>query len=142
MSMPPLQTFADEMACFSHYEKVYCAGPISTFDGIMVRFNKRDFLHLFYESSDRSGAKDVFSTRRAARIDWIKTALQDPNADVVQGWDNIKKTHTPDRRVCIVSGNYVVIIRITDVDKANILTAFVIDDPNVLTKLKSAPKWP
>jgi hypothetical protein len=142
MSMPPLQTFADQLVCFAHYEKVYCAAPIPTFDGIMVRFDKRDFLHLFFESSDRSGSKDVFSFRRSQRIDWIKAALQDPNAQVVQGWDPVKKVHTPDRRVCIVSGNYVVVIRILDVKKAKIHTAFVIDDPNVLTRLTAAPKWP
>jgi hypothetical protein len=140
--MPPLRTFADSVECFQHYEKLYCAGPIATFDGIMVRFSKRDFLHLFFESSDRNAAKDVFSTRRAQRIDWIKAALQDTQADVRQGWDDKKKVHTPDRRVCIVSGSYAVVIRIIDIDKANIVTAFVIDKPDVLAKLKSAPKWP
>ena len=139
--MPPLRTFADEVECGKHYNQVYCAGPIPTFDGIMVRFDKRDFLHLFFESSNRDGNKDTFSTRRAERIDWIKAALQDPKAELFQGYDNKTKVCRPDRRVCVVSGDYVVIIVLTDTKKAKIVTAFVIDDPDVLKSLKASPKW-
>lgn len=141
MAMPPLKTFADAVACGLHYKQVYCAGPIPTFDGIMVRFDKRDFLHLFFESSNRDGNKDSFSPRRAERIDWIKAALQDPAAELFQGYDNVKKTALPDSRVCLVSGDYVVVIDILDVKKAKIITAFVIDDPEVLKEIKGSPKW-
>jgi len=141
VSMPPLKTFGDAVECGKHYKQLYCAGPIPTFDGIMVRFDRVDFLHLFFESSKRDGNKDTFSTRRAERIDWIKAALQDPKAELFQGYDNKTKVCRPDRRVCVVSGNYVVIIVLTDVKKAKIVTAFVIDDPEVLKSLKASPKW-
>jgi hypothetical protein len=140
MSMPPLRTFASELECGLHYKQVYCSGPIPTFDGIMVRFDRRDFLHLFYESR-RGEKKNVFSIRRSERIDWIKGALQDPHAELFQGYDKETKSYDPERRVCVISGNYVVVIALTDVKKADIVTAYVIDDPNVLTKLRSGPKW-
>jgi hypothetical protein len=141
MAMPPLKTFDTELECGLHYKQVYCAGPIPTFDGIMVRFDRRDFLHLFFESSKRDGNKDSFSTRRAERIDWIKAALQDPEAELFQRYDNKRKVCRPDRRVCVVSGDYVVIIVLTAAKKAKIVTAFVIDDPEVLKSLKASPKW-
>jgi hypothetical protein len=141
VNMPPLKAFADSVECFEHYRKVYCSGPIPTFDGIMVRFRKEDFLHCFFESSNRDDQKDTFSTRRAERIDWIKAALQDPKAELFAGWDRKRKIHDRDRRVCVVSGDYVVIIALTDKDKAYIITAFVIDDPRVLESIKRSPKW-
>jgi hypothetical protein len=141
MSMPPLRHFADEVQCGLHYRNVYCAGPIPTFDGIMVRFDKRDFLHLFFDSSKRDGNKDKFSTRRAERIDWIKAALQDPNAELYQGYNNETKKPMPDRRVCLVSGDYVVIIDVLDKNRAKIITAYVVDKPEVLVLIKSNPKW-
>jgi len=141
MAMPPLKAFADAVECGKHYNQVYCAGPIPTFDSIMVRFDKRDFLHLFFESSKRDENKDTFSTRRAERIDWIKAALQDPDAELFQGYDNRTKTCKPDRRVCVVSGDYAVIIDVIDEKKAKIITAFVIDNPEVLKQIKSSPKW-
>lgn len=140
MAMPPLKTFADAVACGLHYKQLYCAGPIPTFDGIMVRFDKRDFLHLFFESR-RGEKKNEFSVRRAERIDWIKAALQDPAAELLQGYDKETKTYGPTRRVCVVSGNYVVIIVLTGIKTADIVTAYVIDDPDVLAKLRGSPKW-
>lgn len=139
--MPPLRRFADAVQCGLHYKQVYCSAPIQTFDGIMVRFDKRDFLHLFFESTKRDGNKDSFSTRRAERIDWIKAALQDPAAELYQGYDNRTRTSMPDRRVCVVSGDYVVIIDVLDEKKAKIITAFIVDDPEVLQSIKSGPKW-
>ncbi len=141
MSMPVLRRFASELECGLHYKEVYCAGPIPTFDGVMVRFDKRDFLHLFFESSRRDGDKDTFSTRRAERIDWIKAALQDPKAELFQGYDNRTKSCSPDRRVCVVSGDYVVVIDLLDEKRAKIITAFVIDDAEVLKSLRASPKW-
>jgi hypothetical protein len=141
MAMPPLKTFADEVECGLYYKQVYCSGPIPTFDGIMVRFDRRDFLHLFFESSNRDGNKDTFSTRRAERIDWIKAALEDPGADLYQGYDSETKTYLPGRRVCVVSGNYVVVISLLGGNRAKIVTAFVIDDPKVLALIKASPKW-
>jgi len=39
-----------------------------------------------YESSMRNNVKDMFSKERSARIDWIKATLENPAADIYQGW--------------------------------------------------------
>jgi hypothetical protein len=58
MSLPPLKTFANADECRAHFEAVYCSGPIPAFDGIQVRFRKRDFDHCFFESSHRDVSAD------------------------------------------------------------------------------------
>ena len=83
---------------------------MQTFDGIEVRFRKQHFDHCFFESVVTKD--DTFSQRRAERIDWIKAALEDPNAELWVGWDNKRKRPANDRRVVIVVQNYVVIIRV------------------------------
>ena len=50
-----------------------------------------DFKNLSYESSRRDTTKDTFSIKRSQRIDWIKTALQDPSSEMYVGWDRKKK---------------------------------------------------
>jgi hypothetical protein len=87
---PPLVHYDREDEYLSHYERVYCKGPIATFDGIEVRFRKGYFAHCFYESIHSKD--DTFSKRRAERIDWIRAALQDPKAELRVGWDNEKRT--------------------------------------------------
>jgi hypothetical protein len=65
MEYPPLVQYSTEAEYRSHYENVYCCGPITTFDGIKVRFRKEQFDHCFFESSKRDGSKDQFSLLRA-----------------------------------------------------------------------------
>jgi hypothetical protein len=77
--------FASEAECRAHFERIYCQGPITTFDVIMVRFRKKHFEHCFFESSGRNGIKDTFSPPRAERIDWIKAALEDPMSELYYG---------------------------------------------------------
>ena len=116
MAYPPLVKYPTEQEYRVHFERVYCQGTIRTFDDIEVRFRKAMFDHCFFESL--RWRDDTFSPRRAERIDWIKAALEDPNAELRLGWDNEKKRPANDRRVAIVVGNYVVIIRIYKPGKA------------------------
>lgn len=137
MAYPPLVYYEKEKEYRAHFERVYCQGPIQTFDKITVRFRKRDFDHCFFESVHTKD--DTFSIRRAERIDWIKVALEDTNAEHRVGWDNVRKRPFTDRRVAIVMGNYVVIIRIRD-PKADFVTAYVADG-GTIGKIRTNPQW-
>lgn len=146
MAYPALVHYGSVNEYRNHFTKIYCAGSITTFDGIAVRFRRRDFDHAFYESVHAKD--DTFSDKRAERIDWIKCALQDPDSECYIGWDNKKKRYLPERRVAIVVGNYVVIISIyADGRKADFVTAYLADsrDKNgrlaTIAKIKASPKW-
>jgi len=127
VTYPPLLNLANEAAYRVHFETTYCQGPIRTFDGIEVRFRKSDFDHCCFESSRRNGVKNKFSPKRAARLDWIKAALEDPSSERYQGWDKNRKRHDPNRRVTLVMGNYVVVIAIKGQNQADFVTAYVAD---------------
>ena len=138
MAYPPLVHYKTEQEYRQHFERVYCRGSIQTFDGIGVRFRQRMFSHCFFESViDKD---DTLSTRRAERIDWIKAALQDNNAELRLGWDNKKKRAANDRRVAIVVGSYVVIIRLYRPDKAEFVTAFVAGQ-RTISQIRRNPLW-
>lgn len=141
MSYPALVKYASEAEYQNHFERVYCKTPIATFDGIAVRFRKDMFQHAFYESSNRDGVKDVFSVKRSERIDWIRATLEDPKADLYVGWESKKKSYDSRRRVALVLGSYVVIIRIIQDKKANFVTAFLADTGRTLAMIKGGPKW-
>lgn len=148
MSYAPFVDYDNPEDYRRHFERVYCAGPIKTFDGIEVRFRKSRFGHDFYESSCRDKVKDQFSTERARRIDWIKKVLQDPAAELYQGWDNKMKRHDSKSRVALVVDGYVVVIRLTGAKKADFVTAYVTGNQptgrqriSTLDKIKSGPKW-
>ena len=148
MPYPPLVDYATEAEYRAHYERVYCSGPIMTFDGIAVRFRKNRFGHCFFESSQRDRTKDLFSTTRSARIDWIKAALQDPLSERFVGWDKVKKRYNRRRRVTIVMSNYVVVIQLTDNKKADFITAYLADTQGrggrftSVEQIRRGPKWP
>lgn len=147
MVYPPLVRYPSEDEYRRHFEHVYCREPIVTFDGIKVRFRKDQFKHSFYESSRRNAIKDQFSVPRAERIDWIKAALEDPASERYVGWDNRKKRYDKKRRVAIVMGNYVVIIRLKNASSAFFVTAFVADTlttptpHSTIDQIRKGPKW-
>jgi hypothetical protein len=141
VAYPPLLWYGTEAEYRAHFERVYCQRPIITFDEIAVRFRKGGFDHCFYESTRRNRVKDVFSIQRAERIDWIKAALQDPNAELYVGWDGKKKRYDRSHRVVLVLGNYVVVIRISGSQTAQFVTAYVADSPSTLAKIKRNPMW-
>lgn len=150
MTYPPLVSYASEAEYQKHFEDVYCKEPIATFDGIPVRFRKRDFHHAFFESV-RGGHDNLFSTKRAERIDWIKKTLQDPNADRYQGWDKKNKKYDKSRRVTVVMGNYIVVIVVrqnkrTGDQTGHFITAYVADTPakrgrpSTIDRIRRSPK--
>lgn len=111
------------------WEEEYCKEPIITFDNVVVRCYADQFDHLFFESADRRlKDKTILSYNRLEKIYWIKDTLQDASAILKKGWDNDKKEYFKDRRVAIVKGNYVVVIRFTGKLKAKITTAYEKDD--------------
>lgn len=138
MAYPPLVDYPTEQEYFKHYVKVYCCKPISTFDGIAVRFRRDQFYHCFFESVHSKD--DTFSIARAERIDWIMAVLQDQHAELRVGWDNQSKQPALNRRVAIVSGDYVVVIRLHGANKAAFVTAFVAGDKTI-RQIRTNPLW-
>lgn len=138
MAYSPYVRYAAEQDYRVHFERVYCQGTIQTFDGIEVRFRKAMFDHCFFESV--RSKDDTFSPQRAERIDWIKTVLTDARAELRVGWDNRRKRPASDRRVAIVSGDYVVVIRILGQGKAEFVTAFVAGQ-RTIAQIRSNPLW-
>ncbi len=145
MSYPPLVSYKTVEEYRFHFETVYCSKQIFTFDGIAVRFRKRDFDHCFYESIIIKD--DTFSSKRAERIDWIKATLQDANSERYQGWNKKKKRYEKYRRVAIVMRDYVVVIAIKGKKSADFVTAFIADTPgykgkpSTIDKIRMGPKW-
>lgn len=127
-----------------HFIVNYCDGDalVQTFDGIQVYFYPDMFEHAFFESSDRRGSKDVLSTKRAERIDWIKSVLQDASAELYEGYDSKNKNYDNSRRVAIITeDDYVVIIRFVKGIKAKFVTAYVADSGDTARKIRTSPKW-
>jgi len=127
-----------------HFMRVYCSGPIITFDGIPVRFRLNDFDHCMYESSGKNMIKDVFSRDRAERIIWIAETLTNPFADLYIGWDKKKKIFDPESRVAVAYENFVVVIRHrkdsrTGELKGQFTTAYLADKN--IDKIRSSPRW-
>jgi len=140
---PAKVNYATEAEYRQHFERVYCNGAIITFDGIAVRFRKDDFDHCMYESSMRNDVKDLFSKERSERIDWIKATLENPAAELYQGWDKKRKRHNPNSRVAVVYEEFVVVIQLkTAADgsrSARFVTAYLAD--NSIAKIRGGPKW-
>lgn len=138
---PPFLELDSEEKYREHFHNEYCAGPIPTFDGIMVRFRKSDFDHAFFESSSPKHKDDTPSPERRKRMDWVKLALSDPGADIRVGYDNTLRQPDQSRRVAIVKGNFVVIIRIVGEKKANFMTCYVAST-RTIQLIKKGRKWP
>lgn len=70
------------------------------------------FEHVFFESSNRRGNKDIFSSQRAERIDWIENVLKDKEVEIYMGYDSKNKGNNWNGRVTIINeDNYVVVIQ-------------------------------
>jgi hypothetical protein len=143
MPSPAKVIYASENEYRQHFHRVYCQGPIITFDGIEVRFRREDFDHCMFESSKRDGSKDRFSKERSERIDWIKATLESADAELYQGWDKGRKCCDPDSRVAVVHEEFVVVIRVKRAPggtrTAKFVTAYLAD--NSIRKVKGMPKW-
>lgn len=143
MPSPPKVNYASEAEYRQHFERLYCNGPITTSDGIPVRFRKGDFDHCMFESSKRNDIKDTFSKERSERIDWIKATLENPAAELYQGWDKRSKRYDSSSRVAVVHEEFVVVIRIktaaNGTKSGQFVTAYLAD--NSIGKIKGSPKW-
>ncbi len=140
MNAPNLVIYDDIQLYRTHYHRKYCHNPINTYDGIKIRFNKQQFDHCFFDSIHSKD--DTFSQARAERIDWIEYALLDPKAELYVGYDKKKKKYINNRRVTVVSGNYVVVVQLgRDLRKGNFITAFLADSPRTLRKIRTSPRW-
>jgi len=141
---PSLVYYSSESEFKNHFCRVYCDlnNPIYTCDSIRVSFFPNQFNHAFRESANRAMRdKSIFSSKRAERIDWIKWALQCRNADLFKGWDIDKRCIDPNRRVCVVAINYIVIIQVeTSLQRALFITAFVAV-PETLRQIRNKPRW-
>ena len=142
MPLPALLLLTDEVAYRAHFEQMYCRAPIPTFDAVAVRFRKGDFDHCCFESDRVTQQKAYFSSQRAQRLDWIKASLQDANAELFVGWDKRANAYDHDRRVCVVSGNYVVVIAITGPTTARFITAYLADSGRTMMLIRRSPQWP
>ena len=117
----------------------YCIFEIETFDQVKVKFYDDMFDHIFFESANRIAKdKSILSLNRLEKIYWIKDTLKDGNAILKKGWDTKNKEYFKDRRVAIVKGNYVVIIRFTGKLKAKLVTAY---EKNDIENIKNAPDF-
>lgn len=111
------------------WREEYCNNEINTFDNVLVKFYEDMFDHVFFESANRIRKdKSILSFNRLEKIYWIKETLQDRDAILKKGWDNERKEYFKDRRVAIVKGNYVVIIRFTGMLRAKFVTAYEKDN--------------
>jgi hypothetical protein len=146
MLVPTLTLYATPAEYKQHYEKNYCREKIFTFDGIRVYFRQTKFGHAFYESSARDGKKDRFSKTRAERIGWIRATLENPEAELYQGWNKDGKVYDGSRRVSVVYEDFIVVIRINKTDSqgkpftADFITAYVADKSSI-GKIRNSPKW-
>ncbi|WP_154656874.1 hypothetical protein [Epilithonimonas tenax] len=121
------------------WDTEYCRNRITTFDGVKVACYVEMFDHIFFESDDRKiKDKSILSYNRLEKIYWIKDTLEDPEAILKKGWDREQKKYFKDRRVAIVKGNYVVIIRFTKKLTAKLVTAYEKED---ISNIMSAPNF-
>lgn len=144
MALPPLLHYASPAEYREHFERHYCRSIIATFDHIRVYFSAAKFGHCFYESSARDGSKDIFSSVRAERMDWIKATLEHPQARLFDGWNKDTRCTDATRRVAVVHEEFVVVVemgmkRHTDQLKANFVTCYQAD--NSIGKIRASPVW-
>lgn len=143
MCLPPLLSLPTVEDYRDYFERNYCRSVVMTHDRIRVYFGRQKFDHAFFESSNRDGAKDVFSAVRAERMDWINATILNPAADRYQGWDARSRSYDPVRRVDVVYEDFVVVLHIGRKReggiKANFVTCYQAD--NSIAKIRSSPRW-
>lgn len=152
MSLPSLLVLPNESAYQAHFEK-HCvdASPLVTFDGMEIRFFKRNFFHAFFTQSMRGARKkDRFDTDRARRMDWIAAVLQDSTAELYRRVMRIPQRPargTPKsalRRIALIpSERYAVVVDVEtgNPKRASFVTAYVVDSDTALAKMRSNPRW-
>jgi len=140
MALPPLLHYPNESDYREHYKRHYCRGHIVSFDGIRIYFQQQRFEHAFYEGY----GKGRFAPARAQRLDWVKTTLEHPDADLYQGWDKKRSVYVPERRVSVVYEDFVVVVELgtsntSGVLKGKFITCYQAD--NSISKIRHSPLW-
>lgn len=138
MDLPPLLACTTQQEFLEHFVNLYCRHPVTTFDGIQVRFRRDQFYHCCFDSIHTKD--DTFSQERAERLPWIKTVLESPDAELRVGWDNVNKRPATNRRVAIILESYIVIIKLRSNGRANFVTAFV-DNGRAVAQIRTNPLW-
>ena len=145
MALPDLIVYSTEEEYENHYIGNYCnASPIKTFDGIPVMFYPENFVHSFYNRTEKrwNAPKDKFSKERGERIDWIKCILQDPTIIPRKGYDKATNSYDNSRRVTFINDeNYLVVIYINKRGIGKFITAYVIDNDSAAEKIRNSPLW-
>ena len=147
MSYPSLLNLQDQAEYQKHWIIHYSKKGLQTFDGIVARFRHQDFEHAFFESVNSKD--DIFSWKRAERMDWIASTLRDPTSELYVGWNKKEKKYDDQRRVAIAMGNYVVVIEISKKNpkQARFVTAYVADTParpsrpSTIDMIRKSPRW-
>lgn len=113
---------------------------------LQIRFKPDMFAHAFFESSDRKGADDVFSEKRAERMLLISSLLDDNFGERYFGWDKQSKSDSVDR--CVLVHNrfdFVVVVefflsRAGEI-RGRFVTCYVADSWESLPKIRKHEKW-
>jgi hypothetical protein len=96
-----------------------------------------------FESTSHNEIKDAFSIARAERLEWIRETLNNPRADLYQGWDRKKRRIDPDCRVAVAYEDFVIVIRtylgVKGIVKAKFVTAYMAEQS--IGKIRSMPRW-
>jgi len=142
MILPPLLILPEEADYRKHYEYYYVNGPaVVTFDGITVKFYSNTFDHAFYRDSSRtSHDKGKFDRGRAERMDWIRVALEDR---ALENFRRVMPRGKVRRITLAYHGNYAIVTQIDsqDTTRARFITAYLVDSPSALIKMRSNSKW-
>ena len=141
MALPSVVIYTQQSDYRAHFEREYCREPTVTFDGIRVRFRKRNFDHCCWKSTKKNDTKDSFCPTRASRIDWIRYALQLPTAELYVGWNKKIGRYDFDRRVAFIEGCFVTVIQINGDTEAHFITAYHVADRRTRILIRGGPKW-
>ena len=119
---------------------------VSPDTSIRVEFRPSMFEHAFFESSDRAGAKDIFSAKRAERMMLISSLLDDVTGERYFGWDKEAKKDNIKRCVMVHNSfDFVVVIEFflskSDEIRGRFITCYVADSWDTLPKIKRHAKW-
>ena len=113
---------------------------------IHIRFKPETFGHAFYESSNRNGADDVFSNKRAERMLLISSLLNDQFGERYFGWDKKSKSDSMNR--CVLVHNrfdFVVVVEFflskTGEIRGRFVTCYVADSWETMPKIRTHAKW-
>ncbi len=125
----------------NYFMNEYCVSGVVTHQDIQVNFYPDTFEHAFYKSRNRKRAdKSIFDHERARRIGWIKDVLIDATIPIYVGWDSKRKRYDSSNKVSLITTDgYVVVIRLINDTRAKFVTAYLIDNGDVLDKICSSP---